>query len=215
MKSLIAHLSRFGKKISGKYASGSDYYYEVALERYDDISAYSQLISQADDTDCQYTDVSISAARDISMGEGIKRVRKAIINKHKLYEKQLRFSCNIRILYFKTRISRYKVRRELHFFKGLLFYSCITFYEINDDDKEAILVLLHSKYLGKIELPAGHGIIDTSGACIFTEENMELTLHYLDMKSEFLGFVREMEYMKGEYKRAWRDKSKQELVENL
>ncbi|TYQ00472.1 hypothetical protein C7447_1011088 [Tenacibaculum adriaticum] len=119
---LLIKKKLFGLLNSKKYYN--NYYYTKSISKYKDINSYINIYEDfLSSNDIIKTSERISHSSNISFGTDISTAKKEIGTPYK-FIKNLNL-CDI--LFYKTKISNYKIDIELHFFKKKLVFYKYTF----------------------------------------------------------------------------------------
>jgi len=178
------------------YSYPRDYYYETLLDKYSDGEFYSNLITNLN----VLNGIKVNAEiRHLNNKTFNRTVIKDIIKKYgkpnyKIIYKDL---LEIKILFYKHKISRHKTKLEFHFFKNNLFFYNYTFSYLNHEDKDEIIKIFKEKYfVEKYHNMINSYIIDKNNNYIIMDDNIYFSINYLCGKNIAWEKILEYTYLK-------------------
>ena len=177
-KILISILRPFKKR---EYCP-NEYYYEGILDKFGNLSSYLDIVNFRNGRNSLNTDSEISFLKNTQFEyttytqviEKYGKPNYKIINNHLGLFK-------IHILIYKLKIGGHKVKLEMHFKNGKLFFYRYIFSYINDNIiKNEILPVIKDKYniKNKIEFENDY-INDTRGSSFFFTYNIDFSINYI------------------------------------
>jgi hypothetical protein len=180
MKDILKKLrSGFGRKKNRYYPKGNYQYQHVS--RFNDIDSYSLLIRNTELTSVE-TDKDIRFSHHLTFGLDYKYFLKRLGRPNSVIKQTEPFER--RILYYKFMMGGHKTKCELHFYKNKLFFYCYTFPYLVEEDKKRIINVLCEKYVnGPIDMEK-FKIVDQHNNIIFVNDIVDLTVNYIDSRSE-------------------------------
>lgn len=137
------HFYKLRKLILGKPDLRDDYYSNL-ISQFNKPDSYNLLVKKCSKNHIN-TNVEINFSDVLKFNCSIKQFKKTISYKC-YYEKQNK-TLNTRILFYKLEMGDHKVKCQVHFHNGELFYFIYTFPYLNNENKHEIIKILSTKYL--------------------------------------------------------------------
>lgn len=160
------------------------------------------------------TERSIGFLDDLPFGRTLKDIAHLLPLPHFQLRGIPRPQCHI--LFYRVSLGRFKVKLELHLYKGILFFYNYTFEEGDIQCRAELLKTIQEKYAGEHDrIGDGSVIIDRSGNYLSIEDNVLLRANYLAPDNRFYSCLyREMEMQKAQEEKNELD-AYQELYKRL
>ena len=188
-------------------------YFIIILRKYQDISIYLQLFSNA------LNSKKITSKKEIYYHQKLKfsctiKSAKKLVNGNLILKKRF---ANYSILLFKTVVGGYSAKLMMHFYKNSLFLYNYTFTNLNEDDKKYIKTIIEEKYLGyKPKFNASKQvIIDNNSNAISIEDNLYFTINYISLKHPVFNELKNNEIEQEKNKIKKEELKKEELFNKL
>lgn len=168
------------------------YYYENMLIKYKSLIPYKSLYLKANRLNQISTNEEICYSLILKLGSSIQQVKKRLsYTKYQFSHK----SQNVKreVLLYRFKMAGQKVKLEMHFYKGSLFYYQYTFSYINENEKSEMLGLIVNKYGIKDINFENNTIIDGDNNCVLVNDYRDLSIGYAALNHPFFNAIFEEE----------------------
>jgi len=161
-----------------------NYYYQRILNQYDNTNSYLSLYKNQSNNVFLKTDTDICFSKTIKFNSSINEVKKEL-NKPNYHITSNKFN-NVEILFYRILIGNHKVKCQMHFFAGKLFLYNYIFSYLQKNESNEIINIIQEKYIPHVNDYSNQIIIDSNNNCLQINNDVELTVNYFSLNSNFV-----------------------------
>ncbi len=170
-----------------KQGSYSKEYYEGLLDKYKDVSSYSNLLNCFGKKQGILTNEDISISKKCAFGTINTEYIIKKFGKPNYKIRQNDHLLNIDIFLYRIFIGNHKTKFELHFFKDNLFFYNYIFSYLSEEEKSEVIKILEKKYLNGNKFNyLEEYIVDDNQSVIIIDDKIDFVINYICYKNSGL-----------------------------